>query len=230
MLIAPKWMPIFLLVTLRYSFFICYTYLLYRAPPSEGNGLIREDIFLVKKEPGRGKKSVGSNKGANLHLLAEFALQVQYLLFLFWKLLNVSFILFLSLHFFLFCFFALLQAQFALALCTSLFFSSIYILLHLNKHVVPLEVKPLEVVPYEILQLPASSYTCNINWFRNRFFTYPCRNSVFLSSICAFLFRYFVYTRQYCFPAVSFISEEPTIVAFKRRTYQDVGPVYRSTG
>ena len=38
--------------------------------------MAREDIYLVKKEPIRGKKLVESNRKANLHVLAEFALQV----------------------------------------------------------------------------------------------------------------------------------------------------------
>ena len=36
----------------------------------------RDDIYLVKKEPGRGNKIVEHSKQANLHLIAEFGLQV----------------------------------------------------------------------------------------------------------------------------------------------------------
>lgn len=36
----------------------------------------RDNIYLVKKEPGRGNKIVEHSKQANLHLIAEFGLQV----------------------------------------------------------------------------------------------------------------------------------------------------------
>ena len=47
-----------------------------RLKKADEGGMAREDIYLVKKEPIRGKKLVESNRKANLHVLAEFALQV----------------------------------------------------------------------------------------------------------------------------------------------------------
>ncbi len=44
-----------------------------------------EDIFLVKKEPGRLKETLHQDKNANLHLLSEFGLQVNSHLFLHWS-------------------------------------------------------------------------------------------------------------------------------------------------
>ncbi|XP_065052935.1 small subunit processome component 20 homolog isoform X2 [Rhopilema esculentum] len=42
----------------------------------EGEEFRRQDIYLVKKEPGRGQKIVEHDKKANLHLLGEFCLQL----------------------------------------------------------------------------------------------------------------------------------------------------------
>ena len=43
---------------------------------------VHEDIYLVKQEPARGKKIVERSKKANLHVLAEFTLQVGLIIFL----------------------------------------------------------------------------------------------------------------------------------------------------
>lgn len=40
--------------------------------------MTREDIYLVQKEPGRGRNIVESSKKANMHVLAEFNLQVHF--------------------------------------------------------------------------------------------------------------------------------------------------------
>ena len=49
----------------------------------EKHRLVHEDIYLVKQEPARGKKIVERSKKANLHVLAEFTLQVGLITFVY---------------------------------------------------------------------------------------------------------------------------------------------------
>ena len=50
--------------------------MIFRVKNEQKSRLVHEDIYLVKKEPIRGKKVVESSRKANMHVVAEFALQV----------------------------------------------------------------------------------------------------------------------------------------------------------